>query len=603
MPNPKPAQLSDSEVTALEAAFDAAFNSAGLPSDSRYDARHAVLTVGEDLSRFALMEAAKHTDRAQARAGASRLVGRLDRNKYALKEALALIDRRLPAGKPSSFKVEEGPYLTAAELLEKHADEYANASRAFWTSHRGDRKFERVSPGKLRLSERQGDGGYPALEWLQNADDDGGSPVMMMLQMFRGRDYFDQDLMADVSWAPEIRKLVAGVSLRRGKIRYQFITNFGRVLYEDLSTASSVIPPDWVFPWGSQEETSAVLLGLQARAAYHLIAIHFGAERLRRAGLGVEQLCLDISLQELISEVARVSRVPANVVNRVLHALTYGHQTRSPDPALQPIVELGGGRVAVAPLLIVSSNWSRNLLALHARLDSKTFDAQSHRFEKTMVGPLTDLVNTRWVGHPSKTVPTRPTPEEIDVLIVDEETNTLVVCELRWMNQPGDAQEVIQRQKNCREKVQQAIRKRDRIRADLPTILKHLGEDATRTWSVEALVVIDGYGGTVSPNPKACPVVPRKVLEIARAPSALHLHAALATETWMPRENRNYTSGEQDFDLAGETLTMPMFNLMGEPYLPKSLPAYLDEAFARPVEDLQMEPWPVASKLSGSVTA
>lgn len=600
MSDSSPVPLTDAEIAALESALDATFNASPLPADDRFTARHAVLTVGEDLSRFALDEAAKRVGAPGFREAAGMLVGRLDRNKYALKEAISLIDRRLPASGTSSFEVEERPYRAAVELLENHADRYAIASRAFWTVHRGDRKIERVSSGKLTLSERVGDESYPALEWLQNADDDGGSPVMMMLQFFRGQDYFDAHQMADVSWAPEIRKIVAAVYVRRGRLRYQFITNPARALFDDLGTATSVIPPGWAFPWGSAEEVSAAMLGLQARAAYHLLSIHFGARRLRRTGIGVEQICLDITMKDLVEDVARVSRVGSDVVGRVLAALTYGSGAKSPDPALQPLIELGEDRVAVAPLLIISSNWSRNLLSLHARMNPRTFDAQSHSFEKTMVGPLADVVRTRWIAFPSTTVPTLPKPEEIDVLIADRQTRTLVVCELRWMNQPGDAQEVIQKQETCREKVQQALRKRDRVRADLPKILSFIGEDATQQWTVEALVVIDGFGGTVSPDPKGCPVVPRKVLEIAiaRAPNARHLHAALATPRWMPKLNRNYMTGEQDFDLAGETMTMPMFTLSNEAYLPVSLPAYLDEAFSLTIGELQAEPWPTKAALS-----
>jgi hypothetical protein len=135
---------------------------------------------------------------------------------------------------------------------------------------------------------------------------------------------------------------------------------------------------------------------LQAVSVYHLLSVHFASIR-RLKDWGADQICLNTEARRLNADLARISGLPIRTVEAVTDALTLGSGTTTPDPALQPLLPVGDGRLAVPGSVILSSNWSRNILSLHARVAEDSFNANSAAFEQTMISVLAPELPARFI--------------------------------------------------------------------------------------------------------------------------------------------------------------------------------------------------------------
>src|SRR5208282_5190641 len=115
-----------------------------------------------------------------------------------------------------------------------------------------------------------------------------------------------------------------------------------------------------------------------------LLSIHFGALRFGIRGLGLADICPLVLKSQLISELSDITGINQADVSSTVEALVYGTGTETPDPALQPLIPFSEVQVVAPTLLILSSNYPRNYLALHARVGSRSFDEQSKLFEVGM---------------------------------------------------------------------------------------------------------------------------------------------------------------------------------------------------------------------------
>lgn len=522
-------------------------------------------------------------------------MARADAYKYELKAALDQIDRRLPDGPAERApRGSDGDvYTKAGKFSFVAGGAYVAATTVFGPVRAETRSLSRTTDGRLRLSEAASERSYPALEALHGADDERFSPIPFLARVFAGPKVLHAELGAMIEWGEPIKALVAQTDVRGDRVRYQFIFRYARDLLEIFRLDDPELPPNWRFPWGTLKVVAEVFAALATRAFYHLVAINFGAARRGLVGCGVDQICLVTEPADLAKDLARLLGRSVEDVRLVLDALSYGAGVRTPDPALQPLIPIGKGRIVVPPFLVLTSNWARNMLSLHARVDPKSFDAQSHLFEAQMVARLASQADSRWRVWVNRHVPTKPKREEIDLILADETSRTLLLCELRWMIQPCDIREVLERQRVCGHKVAQALRKRDRVRDHMTDVLRDLALDASAAWRIEALVIIDNFGGGPSPAPKEVPVVPRKVLEQALdlAPNLDRLHAAFTTSVWLPREGADFHKDYQTIDLGGVEIELPLFGMGAQAYIRDNVGVYLSAAYARTPEDLRAEAW------------
>jgi len=209
-----------------------------------------------------------------------------------------------------------------------------------------------------------------------------------------------------------------------------------------------------------------------------------------------------------------------------------------------------------------------------------------------MIAALKPELPARFSYRTSIYIPTSNGPEEIDLILIDESKRFILLGELRWMLQPGDVREVLNRKKAIQEKVHQARRKVIGARAETDEMLRKLGL-ARGDWSIGGVVIIDGFGGTVSDHPKDVPVVPRDIFVrvLDAAVDLEHAHAVMSTPLWLPREGIDFELLPERSTICGVPFNRTGIGIGNRSFMLESLPQYLAEAFALPVAELNSLRW------------
>jgi hypothetical protein len=586
--------LSNEEVDLLEARMDTEFENTPLPGTNIYQTRWAICTVGEDIHRFAILKAAQDWYKPENRQVQSRLIARVDRYKYELRHALDLCEKKLSHTEiTSSGKIDEKSYEVAWRLFQA-ADQFAYATRVFSSYRSGFSQFYRdTNSGVIRLNRTGRNIAYYVLEYMAQADSSEINPLWIVVPPFAGPAVEVPEDNSVWEWSDTIHAIVRRAKIKNSNIKYQIVTKIGRELLKQFQQETSLLPDNWCLPWGNGSEARAFFQALQTRCFYHLLSIHFGAARAHLFGCGIGQICLRIDKRNLIDDIVRIGDLSPKTVSSFIDALIFGMGTTSPDPALQPFIPVAPDQYAIPCTLILSSNWQRNLLSLHARVSSRTFDASSSVFEKKMTTKLMDRLPTPIYSRANVTISGEAQTEEIDLVLVDSESETILICELRWMIQPGDAREVLNRMSVCYEKVEQAERKLTFSKSHISLLTNILDLDPTKNWKLNAAVVIEGFGGIPSPRPNETPIVPVEVfVRIFGLISDLDkAHAFLCSTLWLPRLGLDFERPVEETDLWGVKFAIGGLTHGHQSYLRESLPQYTREAADLSPEQLRSMPW------------
>lgn len=352
---------------------------------------------------------------------------------------------------------------------------------------------------------------------------------------------------------PIVDAIARSTRISGQRVLYDYEPHLAVALAEEMMQSPSMVPEDWRFPWGGRHETTLLINAMCVRCTYHWIAVHFGASLHGLRGGGEASLLHVTTMPSLVTDLNAMCSLDETKIRNFLQYLRYGYATKTPDPALQPIVALANGLVAVPCLLYLSSNYERNLLGLQARIDSNTFDSMSKLFEADMVRDLLEMIRPRWpLARGNLTLRADGGFEEIDLLIADPGSRTILACELRWMLQPGDPREVQNRKKACREKVGQLARKVQWLQTRAHLALDALGAtyaDATE-WNIEGVVVIKTFGGTLSNNAKLPIMTERIFVQGMQNASSLHHFAGWSQSLgWLPQEGVHFRIVPQEMPL------------------------------------------------------
>jgi len=278
--------------------------------------------------------------------------------------------------------IDANNYNVATKLLFGGSSDYAVATRIFSSYHADETKFfkDPIS-GVIHAERGKRRAQYGALEVLLGTDSEDFSPLLCLVGLFCGPVFWIPQADLIGSWTQAIHDIVRRAKRKNNQIRYQLITRLARDLYDMFNASTGTLPDTWRFPWGDVPLSRACVAALHALCAYHLLSIHFGSKKTNLMGWGMDQICLTLDTADLIRELARISGIETSLVAPVVDALTWGVDTDAPDPALQPLIPVGRQKLAVPAILILSSNWARNMLSLHARVSQPTFDASSSVFE------------------------------------------------------------------------------------------------------------------------------------------------------------------------------------------------------------------------------
>jgi hypothetical protein len=593
-------ELSIPELKQLDLTIDANFEQSALPAQDLYAARWALLTAGENCMRWAMHKAAAKETNTELEAELESTNIEVDLYKYRLQHSLALCARRLPKVERNGIhNIEGDELLRTHHLLFEPATKYSYATHIMWSAFSGhfkichDKETDRYD---VILQPRFA--AYGVLDRLLVSDQAASrNPYTMLIVLFQASviravaGKFRKALQPTGPLGEAALDIVERVKHKRSHISYQMITRLAKGIADEIDYGPSIIPPDWRFPWGTPSDVDRFFTGLHARCIYHLLSIHFG--ELRYSTSTSDQSCLWLDQPVLINDLARITDLSERQVKCIVTALTLGEETKNPDPALQPFVPVGPGRIALPGIFIVSSRHRRNLLSLQTRVAKGAFDSASGVFEQLMTKDIIERIGSLVVCRPDVWVPSSSDAEQVDLLLADPINNFILVCELRWMLMPGDPREVHQRIGDFGKKVAQAERKLSTARGAIPEVQAILGLDAQRDWKLGAIVIVDGMAGIPSPKPNFIPIVAKEIfIKVLTLTKDLNrAHAVFCSPLWLPHEGSDYQGTYEDAEVCGVRFGHGSISLTGRSYLNDSLPRYVVESACRSPDELRTEPW------------
>lgn len=501
----------------------------------------------------------------------SKIIFYLDRFKYSMRYALDRIAREAkddveaPVPRPALQK-----YLKVAAGLMLAGVDHALAAQICGALHAGSASAsEDADAWRVAIDDVVHDKAYGALEMIGAAKRPSIDFATLMFYWIR-----NPSSMPDV-----VNRIAGSVTRRHELLSYDYHAELAEQLAKHVPEQPHLLPPKWTFAWGAENETTLLTNALALRCIYHLLAVHFGAGANDLRGGGLSNLLLVISRDQLLHDLRLMTSLSEAKTREFCRFLTWGSRAVTPDPALQPIIPLGSGRFAIPCIHLLSSDQERNLLSLLARTDPESFHSQSHFFETEMIGtflgcalPPDSIIRT------NINAVVDGAEEEIDLIIVSEREGRIIVCELRWMLGPGDPREVQIRKKVCREKVTQLRRKVSHVQKQPSGVAAMiLGREPEAThWTVDGVVVIEGFAGTRSPDPRY-PIIPARLFRLALAAAAsLSAFSQWCEElSWLPQEGRHFSVVEQQIPLeGGKPLRVPGLSI------PDSASAYTTDALS-----------------------
>ncbi|MDG2841169.1 hypothetical protein [Vibrio parahaemolyticus] len=429
-------------------------------------------------------------------------------------------------------------YIKSSNLIEAGC-KYEALSRLIMAVYNDSGNFIKDGSGyKLEYSSRL-DARYSALEALGHGGESSPDITGLLHYWLRNDD--------DIEIASILSEMLNSAKVKKRKVTYQYNAKALAKIYKYIPQREEIIPREFVFPWGGGFETQSLVNSLLIRCFYHILTVHKVAEQKKIKGGADSSLLLSMSKDELCNDLEYLADIGRKNVMKFIDFLTYGHNTEAPDPALQPLYRTKTDLLLIPCLHILTSNVQRNILSLSARIMKSDFDRQSQVFEDKMVENLSKEINKWKYVALNKEIKIKKQKEEIDVLIIDERTKTILLLELRWILQPGDAREVYNKIKVVQQKVQQLSRKIQFVDKNRKEVINRLfadydNESDYSSWNIEGFVVVQGFGGAVSEDDD----IPVITLDVLREGFQNFEHLKelvywVKSLEWLPRENVHFS--------------------------------------------------------------
>jgi hypothetical protein len=260
------------------------------------------------------------------------------------------------------------------------------------------------------------------------------------------------------------------------------------------------------------------------------------------------------------AELAQISGLPKAVCEAIIADLTLDPVAQAgASMCINPFVPLDGFALAVAPQFPLASAADENILRSFSYRHPALFSAQNTEKESVMRERIEDAAVRFRVDH-SIELPDKTT--EIDVLLADEESSTVVVAELKWSRKPNRTVERIARDEDIAKGLTQLqlIRAYARKHPDFLHELGKLPRSLTSYANVHYLLVVWDHWFWIDPEDGIAVVSFDALLPaLKRGASLKALVDELLTYHWLPIEGRDFRVGYATVAVNGAVLELPNF--------------------------------------------
>lgn len=239
-------------------------------------------------------------------------------------------------------------------------------------------------------------------------------------------------------------KLIASIKFQDGCISYSTDESIWDSFYEMMERQwvnTSELPEEWEFDKFSVKDFKQFWIAIATLCFIHMIAcLKSGA-----SGADVQEAVLIKSPTEFVQIIANKTELSTDRISAILKLLTYTSRLKNNDIVYQPFVEIDKDRLALAPHLILASRPERNLISLIHKLRDKSYFDLTNLREGIMqdeIDAVTGKIPNILVAK-NKSLP--GTLPDVDYAIWDKESNSILICELKWLVEADSTSEVFAR--------------------------------------------------------------------------------------------------------------------------------------------------------------
>jgi hypothetical protein len=259
-------------------------------------------------------------------------------------------------------------------------------------------------------------------------------------------------------------------------------------------------------------------------------------------------------------------------IKAVLELLQYDKTLPKPDPALQPLIPLGGEFIAVVPHLIISSRFERNLMALLARGHKRDYDATTNVLEQELLNDMKKSLSL--LGFKVKDrvrLSQRKDLPDIDLAVYSERDNLLLLIEAKWVIQPAESSEVFSRAERVQEGVGQMRSLLEYSRANPRTVFACCFAELTMPseLQIEGCVCLRGYVGSSKNLVDDIAIIEERLLlrQIKVSPSLSGVLSWMRNRDFLPILGRDFKVSEIRHVIGPFTVFWTGLEILREPTL------------------------------------
>lgn len=245
-----------------------------------------------------------------------------------------------------------------------------------------------------------------------------------------------------------------------------------------------------------------------------------------------------------VAELSRISGLSAATTASIVKDLTMRPENPSfTSLCITPFVPLDkhDERLAVAPQFPLTSAVDENALRQFSYLYPALFSGQNVKKEDALI-TLLKSANPRYAMDFSIPLPDGST--EIDVLIEDAATSTVVLAELKWLRKPYKPLERLKREKELEKGIKQLklIRQYGRQHPEFLLERGKLSRSLSDYKAVHHVLLVRDYWHWIEPDDSIAVLDFDEFLAQFRESTSLNdLMTALLSYDWLPVEGRNFS--------------------------------------------------------------
>ncbi len=316
-----------------------------------------------------------------------------------------------------------------------------------------------------------------------------------------------------------------------------------------LSTMTRILPKNWSFEGLSIDLFRSVWAAIHTLCHLHMIC-HAEMRGYKNPNEYDEgRSVLVIAPEQLLNRICTLSSIAERAsVECIVDLLTYDTKVPNADPALQPIVRLGS-YFALAPSLVRSSRFERNLMALLARARRSEYDRISGKLAPHMLNELKmSFLEAGLMAEDSINLPISSRLPDIDLAVLDPSSEKVLLIEAKWVILASEVSEFQSRTRREKEGIQQVSKLVEYARSNPSGVLAACFPNYTARGEPDfhGCVCMRGFVGSAENGRLDFPVVEETLLlnKLQSGSGLSTLIRWLETREFLPVEGRDFEVSE-----------------------------------------------------------